>query len=205
MRAVIDVSVFTSALMSSSTVASPRQIVKSIQAGRIKAIISPELLKELAGTLSLPKIRKRVSEPTAEAFLASLTHYADMVPDVANPVAKTRDIDDDYLVALAESANAALVSTDKDILEAGLEPPALTPRELVLQLGQYSSRSATRSRMNWLTNINGLDKDLPALALPSLRKPTELIEHRKPPRVLVRPPPSTFEPRPRSLTSFLKQ
>lgn len=44
---------------------------------------------------------------------------------------RVRDRNDDYLVALSEAARAAIVSGDADLLEATLNPPAMTPRELL--------------------------------------------------------------------------
>lgn len=120
MRAVIDVCVLISALMSSSSSAAPQRVIDQIEAGRIRAIASPQLLDELAKTLTRPKIRKRVSEREAKAFVATFRRYADSAPDVANPQARTRDPEDDYLVELAIVYGVPLVSTDKDVLEADL-------------------------------------------------------------------------------------
>jgi hypothetical protein len=40
-------------------------------------------------------------------------------------------VNDDYLVVLAEAHKARLVSVDKDLLDADVEPPALSPGQLL--------------------------------------------------------------------------
>ena len=42
-----------------------------------------------------------------------------------------RDPDDDYLVALAEAADAVIVTGDDDLLDADLTRRAITPRQLL--------------------------------------------------------------------------
>jgi predicted nucleic acid-binding protein len=66
--------------------------------------------------------------------VAELRHHAVVVEDPGEVEAGlTRDPDDDYLVALARAGGAdVLVSGDPHITGiAGLEPPVLTPRELL--------------------------------------------------------------------------
>lgn len=57
---------------------------------------------------------------------------------VADPLSDERitcDPDDDYLVALARASGAdALVSGDRDLLEANVDVPVLRPIELIDQL-----------------------------------------------------------------------
>jgi len=45
-----------------------------------------------------------------------------------------RDPNDDYLVALAETADAVIVTGDDDLLAAGIQPPAITPAQLLARL-----------------------------------------------------------------------
>lgn len=70
----------------------------------------------------------------AVTFVDSLSGYADVYPDIDWPSRVVRDPDDDYLVALAEAASARIVTGDADVLNAGLEPPAITPHDLLLRL-----------------------------------------------------------------------
>jgi len=57
--------------------------------------------------------------------------------DPTDPPRVLRDPNDDYLLALAASSGAeAIVTGDKDLLDhPGLQPPAITARQAVEQLG----------------------------------------------------------------------
>jgi hypothetical protein len=63
-----------------------------------------------------------------------------VLPDADPPAPITRDHADDYVVAPARDAGAAaLVSGDRDPLEAGLdEPPVWTPRTCANWLAETS-------------------------------------------------------------------
>src|SRR5262249_39773113 len=50
-------------------------------------------------------------------------------------VRRVRDPNDDYLVALAEAADAVIVTGDSDLLHADLPLPVTTPRELLDRIG----------------------------------------------------------------------
>ena len=96
---------------------------------------SPRLLDELANVLARPKFRRYLSREEATAFVESFGKRVEIQPDqdVTEPV--TRDPDDDYLVVLAQAAGAqAIVTGDKDLLSEDLQPPAVTPRELLESL-----------------------------------------------------------------------
>ncbi len=61
-----------------------------------------------------------------------LAANAELHPDMPDPPQITRDIDDDYLVALAVAANADLiVSLDLDLLQAQLPIRCVTPAQLL--------------------------------------------------------------------------
>ena len=64
-------------------------------------------------------------------YLAAIEFAADVVADPAEPIAQTRDVDDDYVVALAvEHAADFIVSGDKDLIEwTEQRPPVLTPAQ----------------------------------------------------------------------------
>ncbi len=207
MRSVIDVCVWVSALVSPSASGAPGRIIEKIEAGRISAVVSPHLLEELAGTLTRPKLRKRISEEKAKAFVSTLARYADVVPDTDRPPARTRDPDDDYLVALALAQDAPLVSTDKDILNADLARPAVTPRELLNQLCRWRTRRGARSEVNWMLNIHDIEPLFAATTLPQSPEPVtaSLSAHRAAPRTAAQPSHGAPETRPRSLSSFLRR
>ena len=105
--------------------------------GRIELITSPALLAELASVLARPRLRRYLSIDEAERFVADLAGVTSLTVDPPPPhPAVCRDPADDYLVALAHSANAdAVVTGDLDLLS--LEEPGLsviTPRELIERL-----------------------------------------------------------------------
>jgi putative PIN family toxin of toxin-antitoxin system len=129
MKVVIDTSVYVAALI--STTGAPTQVVAAIATGRLEVIVSPLLLDELASVLARDKFRRFVSADAGATFVTELARRAELHPDVDQPPKVTRDVDDDYLVALAAAHQALLVSVDKDLLDAGLVPPVLNPRQLL--------------------------------------------------------------------------
>jgi predicted nucleic acid-binding protein len=79
--------------------------------------------------IARPKFRRWFDELTARQLADRIERHATVVPDVASPPI-TRDRDDDYLVALTRTADAAIVSGDRDLSEAGVfDPPIWTPRD----------------------------------------------------------------------------
>jgi putative PIN family toxin of toxin-antitoxin system len=130
-RVVLDANVLVSAVI--STAGPPREIVTAWVDERFELIASPELLDELRDVLQRPRLRRWVSLETATEFIAGLAEDAVIVEDPPSRPALTADPDDDYLVALARTAQADyLVSGDHHLLElVDPEPPVLTPREFL--------------------------------------------------------------------------
>ena len=129
MRVVVDTSVLVSALLSTS--GPPAQVLAAAATRSIEIVTCPRALEELSDTLMREKFRRWVDEPTAKEFVTAFAHLADLCQDVEPQTSHTRDPNDDYLVALAHAQNARIVSGDRDILEAQLDPPALTPRKFL--------------------------------------------------------------------------
>lgn len=102
--------------------------------GEIVAIVSQHLLDELTAVLARPKFRHWVSVADAVAFVETLGGYGDLHLDPGSPARRVRDPDDDYLVALAEAADAVIVTGDADLLDADLTPPAITPADLLARI-----------------------------------------------------------------------
>lgn len=126
MRAVLDPNVLISALLSPD--GAPARLLRARLHGGFELVVSPDLLAELERALGYPKLRKRVSADDARAFLDWLASTADMAEDPDDPPAVTsRDPGDDYLIALAESQRAALVSGDEHLLELADRIPVFTP------------------------------------------------------------------------------
>lgn len=109
----------------------PARVAEAVADGAVTAVVTQHLLDELAAVLIRPKFRRWISVADAIAFVESLGGHADLRDDPGPPTAGVRDPNDDYLVALAEAADATIVTGDDDLLEAELEPPAITPAQLL--------------------------------------------------------------------------
>ncbi len=88
------------------------------------------MLAELARVLAYPKIASRVRPTQARDLLDLLRHQADQHPDPNTPPGvRSPDPDDDYLIALAETAAAVLVSGDADLTGLADRIPVHTPAD----------------------------------------------------------------------------
>jgi putative PIN family toxin of toxin-antitoxin system len=134
-RVVLDPNVLVSGLIGKATSA-PRAILDALAQEEIEVVLSENALAELEQVLHRPKLSSRVTRNERDEYLARLRVQADVVDDPEGSGGATRDPDDDYLVALARQERVdAIVSGDKDLLEAGLEdPPVWTPRECAQRL-----------------------------------------------------------------------
>jgi len=133
-RAVLDVNVLVSALLSPS--GAPARLLLAWQQGDFELIVSALLLAELARALAYPRLRGRVTADEATRFIAWLERSAPVAPDPGTaPPARSVDPSDDYLIALAASMDARLVSGDRHLLDLAPEIPVHTPREFLGMLG----------------------------------------------------------------------
>ena len=112
----------------------PARVVEAVADGAITAVVTQHLLDELVAVLIRPKFRRWISVADAIAFVESLGGHAYLRDDPGPPKTKVRDPNDDYLVALAETADAVIVTGDDDLLAAGIQPPAITPAQLLARL-----------------------------------------------------------------------
>ena len=122
MRAILDVNVLISALISPS--GSPARLLLAWQEGRFELIVSPALLAELRPALAYPKLERLIPPADADAFVAWISRTALLARDAAvPPPIRATDPDDDYLLALAAEQRAELVSGDGHLLAlAGVYP-----------------------------------------------------------------------------------
>lgn len=131
MRVVLDPNVLVSALISPS--GPPAQILSAWVHERFEIVVSPALLAEAQDVLARPKFRRWVTHTTAEELVQALKDTAILADDPPAKAGLTPDPDDDYLVALAHSANVTyLVSGDTHL--TGLldpKPSVLTPRQFL--------------------------------------------------------------------------
>jgi putative PIN family toxin of toxin-antitoxin system len=131
-RAVVDPGVLVSAFIGRRGSVGDR-LVRAWRSGKVELIVSQLLLDELSGVLARPKFAHAAREGRAVDFVQALRAGATLVEDPPGEEEITRDPKDDYLVRLARSTDAsALVSGDRDLLEAGLEDVAVVaPRPFV--------------------------------------------------------------------------
>jgi len=102
-------------------------------------MLSPALLAELERALTYPKLRRRIPTEDAEALTRWVQHVATSVPDpAAAPPLRSADPGDDYLIALASSQRAALVSGDKHLLVLAGEIPVFPARDFLELLAGHS-------------------------------------------------------------------
>ena len=108
----------------------PARVLDAHLADRIRLVVSPMLLAELADVLDRPKFRPRLSRDQARAYVRALAEEAELWPDPLPPaVGIAPDPNDDYLILLARSCGArALVSGDRDLTGLGGASRAVAPR-----------------------------------------------------------------------------
>lgn len=112
----------------------PARLVEAVMSDQVAAVVTQHLLDELAAVLVRPKFRRWLSLADAVAFVEALGGKADLQPNPGPAKQRNRDPNDEYLVALAEHTGATIVTGDADLLDAGLTPPAITPREMLERL-----------------------------------------------------------------------
>ena len=135
-RVVVDPGVFVSALIAPK--GTPAQLLDLLLEQRFELVVSPWLLAELTGVLLRDRFRRYVTIAEVRELVADLAAVATVLRDRPDPVAVTRDPNDDYLVALAVAAQAdALISGDRDLTDLQSPPvPVLTPRMFLVRLGE---------------------------------------------------------------------
>ena len=130
MRCVLDTNVLVAALLSSRGAAA--DLLRLWLGGGFEMVVSPLLLRELQRVLAYPKIRSRVGEPDAEAFMAILSGRAPVVEDpVHAPPQRAADPNDDYVIALAERTRAMIVSGDRHLLSMAGSLPVQSPADFL--------------------------------------------------------------------------
>ncbi|WP_307782761.1 putative toxin-antitoxin system toxin component, PIN family [Tenggerimyces flavus] len=124
----MDPNVWISALINPRGV--PAQVVQLVMAGDIVPLVTAELLNELGGVLQRPKFRRWIKLEDAVAFVDALRLHSETV-ETAPPTQTTRDPKDVYLVAMSEASGAQIITGDADLLDAELQPPAVTPQQFL--------------------------------------------------------------------------
>ena len=133
MRAVVDVNVLISAVLSARGPSA--EILRSTHDGGFELIVSELLIAELARALAYPKIRKRIPSEKASAYLSWVRGHGTLADDPPEPPpVRSPDPNDDYLLALALSRRAFLVTGDQHLLGIRADLPILTPAQFLLEL-----------------------------------------------------------------------
>jgi len=130
-RAVLDPNVLISALLSPA--GTPAALLVHWLAGAFELVVSERLLAELSRAFAYPKLRSRITEDEAKAFIDLLRRAATVAGDPAAPARRSRDAGDDYLMALAASSAAILVTGDQDLLDMK-DVPVETSRSFLAKL-----------------------------------------------------------------------
>jgi uncharacterized protein len=131
-RAVLDPNILIAALLSPT--GAPGQLVGRWLAGEFEVIVSETLLPELERALAYSKLRRRVSAEEAAELVDLLRGGAVHASDPPSPPRRSPDPGDDYLLALAESERAVLVSGDQHLLALADQFPIHTARAFLDQL-----------------------------------------------------------------------
>ena len=135
MRAVLDPNVLISALLSRD--GSPARVLRSWLDGELELIVSDKLLAELERALTYPKLRKRITPAEGAQFVELLRQGANLRPDPSEPPSvRSADVDDDYLIALAENTRALLVSGDRHLLALAKAAPIFSPTRFLAELAK---------------------------------------------------------------------
>lgn len=130
MRAVLDPNVLVSAAISAT--GAPAQVVRRWLEGEFELVASPLLLEELSRVLAYPKIAERVSADDAAALFELVATEAEVAADGDGPAAvAVEDPGDEYLVVLAVTVGAALVSGDKHLTALADRLPIYRPAEFL--------------------------------------------------------------------------
>ena len=132
MKAVLDVNLLVSALLSRSS--APAELLGHWLEGALELLVSPLLIDELERALAYPKLRGRIPAALASDFVGWLSRTATVAMDVPHALGPLPDPDDVYLLALARQERAALVSGDKHLLSLRDQAPIFTPRAFVEML-----------------------------------------------------------------------
>jgi putative PIN family toxin of toxin-antitoxin system len=126
----LDANAFISALLAPG--GSPAAVLRGWIEGAYELVTSPLLLEELERALAYPKLRTRVRQEEAVAFVDLLRHGTQHLDDPeASETIRSPDPDDEYLIALAEGAQAVIVSGDAHLLGLAPSVPVYSPTQFL--------------------------------------------------------------------------
>jgi putative PIN family toxin of toxin-antitoxin system len=129
-KVVIDANVFVSAAIQRG--ASRHLMSWLAGVAEFELAMCPALLAEVREVLTArPRLRRLITLDDATQFVDAIATLVDLVDDPGPISAETRDLGDDYLVALARGHNVdVIVSGDNDLLEwEAQDPPVVIPAQ----------------------------------------------------------------------------
>jgi putative PIN family toxin of toxin-antitoxin system len=130
-RAVLDPNVIISALLARN--GAPAKVLRAWLDGAYEVVVSPLLLAELARAFGYPKLRDRITPAEANELIELLRREAEIATDPSDlPRERSPDPGDDYLIALAESTRAVIVSGDRHLLGLADALPVYSPRQFLV-------------------------------------------------------------------------
>lgn len=133
MRCIFDSNVFVASLLSRQ--GSPAKLLQLWIDGAFELVVSPRLVSELERVLTYPKIKERITPAEATWLLAYLHDTAVMVDDPEQTSQqRSPDLDDEYLIVLAEYSKAVVVSGDRHLLGLKDHLPIYTPADFLNML-----------------------------------------------------------------------
>jgi putative PIN family toxin of toxin-antitoxin system len=114
MRIVLDTNVLVSALVRSGK---PRELIFRIVEGKVRVVLSKEILEEFMEVTDDPRIRRYIREGDRTAFLKVIGNIANMVRVKSKFKVVGEDPDDDVVLRTAYDGKADfIVSGDKHLL-----------------------------------------------------------------------------------------
>ncbi|MHB8263253.1 MAG: putative toxin-antitoxin system toxin component, PIN family [Acidimicrobiales bacterium] len=130
LRAVLDPNVLISALLTSN--GSSARVFRAWLDGEYELVASPLLLAELERACAYPKIRKRVDPAEVTELVDLIRREAKMTDDPNGlPIVRSPDPGDDYLISLAETAHAMIISGDGHLLGMADTIPVYSPAKFL--------------------------------------------------------------------------
>ena len=161
MRAVLDPNVLISALLAPS--GTPARVLGAWVAGAFELVVSESLLAELERALGYPKLRARVEPSEVRELVDLLRQGAEVINDPDDPPEiRSADPDDNYLIALAASARAILVSGDRHLLTLRDRLPVRSAAEFLALLEAGPGTDPNTSAGRTINDDAGPAHDRPA-------------------------------------------